>query len=275
MTSAIPPTEFTRIQQTNSSPEIIAASLNAAERTHSSALKPLHGNAKRVYPFWKVCQHCSAIFPCQTKEQATRNNACPTCVTVQRHKPKMHHTKSGVVRGPRPMEDRAGMVKVTCTGCGAEVWKPRAWVKRTQQSFCGPSCNGKERAKELVKHAHKARAAWTEAGKASYLEKMSGPNNPAWKGGVTIFKTHGNYVGVRYVRCPTEFMAMARKDGYVMEHRLFVAQALERPLLRSEVVHHKDHNPTNNDLTNLQLFASNRDHKLFEHHGTPAPIWQL
>jgi hypothetical protein len=40
--------------------------------------------------------------------------------------------------------------------------------------------------------------------------------NPAWKGGVTYFKTHGNYIGVKYVRCPEEYLVMARKDGYVM-----------------------------------------------------------
>jgi hypothetical protein len=103
---------------------------------------------------------------------------------------------------------------------------------------------------------------------------MSGPNNPAWKGGVTIFKTHGNYKGVRYVRCPAPFSSMARKDGYVMEHRLIVAKILGRPLLRREVVHHDDRDPTNNARSNLMLFACNRDHKLFEAHGSPPPIWR-
>ena len=103
---------------------------------------------------------------------------------------------------------------------------------------------------------------------------MTGVNNPAWKGGVTIFRKHGNYSGVRYVRCPAEFASMARKDGYVMEHRLFVAQAFGRLLPRSEVVHHVDHDPTNNALHNLMLFASNSDHKLWEHHGSPRPLWR-
>ena len=66
---------------------------------------------------------------------------------------------------------------------------------------------------------------------------------------------------------------MARKDGYVMEHRLIVAQVLGRLLLRVEVVHHLNYDATDNRVENLALFASNRDHKLFEHHGTPAPIW--
>jgi hypothetical protein len=104
---------------------------------------------------------------------------------------------------------------------------------------------------------------------------LLGEKNPAWKGGVTYFKTHGNYVGVKYVRCPEDYLSMARKDGYVMEHRLIVARLIGRPLERAEVVHHKDRIPSQNNPANLQLFASNRDHKLYEHHGSPAPLWQL
>jgi hypothetical protein len=93
---------------------------------------------------------------------------------------------------------------------------------------------------------------------------MSGSKNPAWKGGVTYFRKHGNYKPIKYVRCPVEWLAMARKDGYVMEHRLIVAKLLGRPLLRSEVVHHVNHDPQDNDPPNLELWATNRDHKLHE-----------
>lgn len=68
-------------------------------------------------------------------------------------------------------------------------------------------------------------------------------------------------------------MAMARSDGYVMEHRLVVATALGRPLLRTECVHHINHDPLDNRLANLELFACNRDHKLYEAHKTPLPVW--
>ena len=120
-------------------------------------------------------------------------------------------------------------------------------------------------AEHLAAIAHKGRSGWTDASRASYAGKMSGASNPAWKGGVTVFKRHGNYTGVRYMRCPPEFSAMARADGYVMEHRLVVARLVGRPLLRVEVVHHVDHDPTNNDPTNLELWPDNRSHKLAEH----------
>ena len=67
---------------------------------------------------------------------------------------------------------------------------------------------------------------------------------------------------------------MARKDGYVMEHRLFVAMAIGRCLMRVEIVHHGNRDPADNRLGNLMLFATNRDHKLFEHRGSPEPIWR-
>lgn len=93
---------------------------------------------------------------------------------------------------------------------------------------------------------------------------MSGAQNPAWKGGATYKRAHGNYRGVKYVRCPPEFLPMARGDGYVTEHRLVMAKSLGRCLSRTEVVHHRDHNPANNSQANLELFPSNRAHKLAE-----------
>ena len=66
---------------------------------------------------------------------------------------------------------------------------------------------------------------------------------------------------------------MSRKDGYIMEHRLNVALAMGRLLLRVECVHHIDHNPLNNELANLMLFATNKEHKLFEHGADIKPLW--
>lgn len=161
-----------------------------------------------------------------------------------------------------------------CPVCEGEVWRPNAWLKKLKLPTCSKSCNGVLRGKEWAKHGYKGRAGWTEASRKSYLANMSGPNNPAWKGGVTYFKKKGNYKNVKYVRCPTEYLGMARKDGYIMEHRLIVARALGRLLSKTEAVHHEDHDTANNSLKNLMLFASNRDHKLYEHHGLPEPIWR-
>lgn len=94
---------------------------------------------------------------------------------------------------------------------------------------------------------------------------LKGTNNPAWKGGATVFKKHGNYSGVRYVRAPEWALPMARVDGYIAEHRLIMAEWCGRLLTREECVHHLDHKPTNNSRMNLELWPDNRSHKLAEH----------
>lgn len=213
------------------------------------------GIAKQTLPKTKICQVCGREWIPENHFQASGNKTCSR---------KCAGLLSSKERKDKALGLRAPRITLNCQTCGKSVVRRAAALKRSATVFCSCRCNGIERAKELVKHSHKGRAAWTEASLMSYRNKMSGPNNPAWKGGVTYFKTHGNYQGIKYVRCPAEYATMARKDGYVMEHRLIVAMQLNRPLKRTEVVHHKDHNPRNNSPDNLQLFPSNQAHKSAE-----------
>lgn len=260
MTTAIPPTVFAQIIQTNLSPEGIVASLNTAEATYSP--RPKHLNAKRVYPFWKTCTICSKPYPCRTRAQASRNKTCSAPCTALR--------LSLAPRKRKPLP--------VCQQCG-NLFAPAKGKAYAKARFCGYECAAANRmaqpgARERLKSiGATARSGWTDASRESYRQKMTGEGNPAWKGGVTYFRKHGSYKTIKYVRCPQEFLPMARKDGYVMEHRLFVAQALGRCLERTETVHHANHDPQDNRLENLQLFTSNQAHKLFEHRGTPPPLW--
>lgn len=277
MKSMIPPSEYNRILQTKSSPRTIAVLLNEAENLYSK--KPLHWNAKRRYPFWRACPICDRPFAVANSDEYHKKNhcsqKCATETSLRKRKGKPH--------GPR--KDKSGYSKkhqrkgkvITCPVCGTTVYKPRAWLKKVKTPTCSRQCNGILRGEEFAKYAHKGRAGWTDASMESYLKKMTGPNNPSWKGGVTYFRKKGHYgrFSIKYVRCPDQFLPMARKDGYVMEHRLIVAQRLGRCLKRSEVVHHKDHNPENNSPDNLMLFTSNSAHKKFEATGSPKPLWQL
>ena len=121
--------------------------------------------------------------------------------------------------------------------------------------------------RNLGKHCSRAcrNRVYRRTGPRGPNPKLQGANNPAWKGGVTYFKTHGNYTGVRYLRAPQWARPMARADGYIMEHRLVMAQMCRRLLNRSEVVNHLDHTPSNNLLANLELWPSNASHKMAEH----------
>lgn len=151
----------------------------------------------------------------------------------------------------------------------------KPFIPKTRTAFrllktCSYRCRDILRAKNgmhehLRSIAHKGRSGWTAGYLESHRQKMSGPRNPSWKGGVTYKRNKGNYIGPKYVRCPPQFILMSRRDGYVMEHRVIVAEMVGRPLDRTEVVHHRDHNTRNNAVQNLELWPDNRTHKLAEH----------
>ena len=160
-----------------------------------------------------------------------------------------------------------------CPVCGKAFYRPEAWKRKATTSVCSRQCNGKLRAKTLLEHNAKNPPKWTEERKQKARETMIGEKNPAWKDGVTYRRKHGNYPSVKYVPCPKEFLPMARQDGWVAEARLIVAHAIGRPLLQTETVHHINHNPLDNRVENLMLFRTNQEHRLFEAHGEPQPLW--
>lgn len=151
--------------------------------------------------------------------------------------------------------------EVACPVCGAVKYKTAAQLRKltdTETGYCSRSCRAKANAAHLLPYCANGK------GKTRPGTGLSGEMNPSWKGGVTFKRNKGNYIGPKYVRCPADLMEMARKDGYVMEHRLVMARMIGRPLTRAEAVHHIDHNTRNNAPENLMLFATNAEHKRYE-----------
>lgn len=86
---------------------------------------------------------------------------------------------------------------------------------------------------------------------------QKGAKNSNWKGGRTVASN-----GYVLVKRPEHLRADCR--GYVYEHILVAEQAIGRPILPTEQVHHKNHIKTDNRPNNLEVKAS-RAHHAAEH----------
>lgn len=76
-----------------------------------------------------------------------------------------------------------------------------------------------------------------------------GENSSSWKGGTAITQ------GYREIKIYPDdpYFPMATKQGYVLEHRLIMAQHLGRCLENWEISHHKNEIKLDNRIENLEL----------------------
>src|SRR5436190_3427706 len=198
---------------------------------------------KNAVPVLRTCEVCGTDWTPRSRFQARRNKTCsPEC-----NARRISICNKGRVRATR----------TPCALCGERIYRAPSHRDRNEKTYCSHSCRAKAHAEHLKPFAGNMKG---RRGRPVYGEK-----NPAWKGGVTYRNRKGNYVSVKYVRCPDHLRTMARADGYVMEHRLVMAEWIGRPLTRTECVHHIDHAPLNNPRSNLELCPDNRSHKLAEH----------
>lgn len=86
--------------------------------------------------------------------------------------------------------------------------------------------------------------------------KISGVNSISWRGR----RLETKYGCISAIQIPMPEHPAANAQGYVYEHRLVMEQKLGRLLEKSEIVHHIDLDPTNNDESNLILLANDSEH---------------
>lgn len=83
---------------------------------------------------------------------------------------------------------------------------------------------------------------------------VCGKKNGHWKGG--IHNREDGYILVRIGVVPRTF----RGARYKLQHRLVMEKKLKRPLLRTEIVHHKNGNRSDNRIQNLEILSSQSVH---------------
>lgn len=82
-------------------------------------------------------------------------------------------------------------------------------------------------------------------------------SHPMWKGGKHCLKS--GYVEVK-LQPDDPFYSMARKTGYILEHRVVMARHMGKCLKSNEIVHHKNGKRNDNRIENLELFDRQTEH---------------
>lgn len=92
---------------------------------------------------------------------------------------------------------------------------------------------------------------------------------PTRKGTLLSYKVHG------YIRRKVKNHPFCDGRSYYAEHRLIMEESLGRILEPTELVHHKDQNRSNNDISNLELHGSQAEHAKNHAVGSRNPRGQF
>lgn len=139
------------------------------------------------------------------------------------------------------------------------------WIPQLQQ-LIAQGLSNTEIARVLNKNPHAVSDRIRLSGLR--IQRRGGPSgswNGVWKGGIR--ETKDGYIEVRFDH-PRNTL------GYCREHILVMESHLGRLLQEDEVVHHRNGNRKDNNIDNLELFASNAEHLRAELSGN-CPEWSL
>jgi hypothetical protein len=95
----------------------------------------------------------------------------------------------------------------------------------------------------------------SEEWKKKISKALEGKKSYLWKGGRIRRKG--------YILCLKKEHPFSWKQGYIFEHRLVMEAELGRYLLPREVIHHIDGDRSNNEIDNLMLFGSWKEHRKY------------
>jgi HNH endonuclease len=193
----------------------------------------------------RICQQCGKSY--ETDHEARSKYCSQACYGLSRR------------RG----------AEAICAFCGKTFYKLRS---QPRQRYCSPECGHHSPNMRVPDASQKPDIHGSR--NPMYGRGMKGADNPMyglrtnhaprWTGGV-----HHRRDGYRYAVAadnhPNPAYVKPSGTKYVLLHRQVMERHLGRFLTAEEVVHHRDGDPTNNEIENLQLFASQADHIRLAH----------
>lgn len=188
---------------------------------------------------------------------------CEVCEKVFMLKPSLAKTRRFCSYECRKVHcDKKKIVK-PCEHCGLEV----ETYKNNPAKYCSPGCA--TTARNLTDANPSYNRDISGKNNPMYGKRAVGPDNPmygrikekspSWKGGRKI-RRDGYILVSAPSGHPHGISSGKNKSKYILEHRLVMEQHLGRYLQPTEVVHHIDENPSNNDISNLRLYSNQAEH---------------
>jgi len=175
---------------------------------------------------------------------------------------------------------KSKQIALGCPACGQPIQKPSKvlaklyWDKKLSTLEIGKLLGLK--ATTVAGRLHRAGIPTRPFGQAASvgyevgrLERPTGRKHPGWKGGRKLDKK--GYVHILLSKDSPFYCMAEKKQGYVLEHRLVIAEKLGRPLLPSEKVHHFNGIKDDNRPTNLKL-VSPLDHNIYTELCKQCPV---
>ena len=143
-----------------------------------------------------------------------------------------------------------------CPECGIERWSLLSLYNERQGIVLCSTCIGK-------RTINQNNLRWWNDGEhrddcgCARCANQDGKNNPMWNGGISHNKQGYKLIKV-YDGHP--YYSMADSKGYILEHRLVIAEAMGRSLVKGETVHHVNGIKDDNRIDNLELWFTNHGH---------------
>lgn len=181
----------------------------------------------------KKCSNCGTEVEVRHKERLNRLNifCSKECESIYK-KNNMSH--------------KEGYFNCKCPVCNKKFHLKPYMLKKYKTHYCSKECHRLAK-KEYMK------------GEKNHQYGLKGDKNSSWKSNKKI--TSYGYIKIRNLEHPFKDC-----DGFVFEHRLIVEKYLlnndnsieikgKKYLKPEYIVHHKDFNKLNNDISNLQIMT--------------------